>query len=91
MEKIIKDVDSALRAEFPGAVTELELVNGKVWGYVLWDDFLDVSAVDRVTRVGAALRHYLGKNYRTKVLGIFPHTPLEISIMREELAMPQNH
>jgi hypothetical protein len=90
MEPIINKVDKALKSEFPGATTELELVDGKVWGYLLWKRFVGVSSFDRVCRLSAALRHYLGKDYRKKVMSILPFTPLEMSIMREESARPES-
>ncbi|HET6246538.1 MAG TPA: hypothetical protein VFE47_02480 [Tepidisphaeraceae bacterium] len=91
MAKLIDKVSKALEAEFPGATTELELVDGKVWGYVLWKKFVGMESIDRVCRLSAALRHYLGKDYRKRVSSILPFTPLELKIMREENARPQNY
>jgi len=84
MEKLIDKVDKAIRAEFPGAQTELELIDGKVHGYVLWKKFVGVGSFDRVCQLSAALRHYLGKDYRKRVSTILPFTPQEWKVMREE-------
>jgi hypothetical protein len=91
MDTIINQVDSVLRTEFPGATTELELVDGKVWGYLLWNKFVGVDSADRVRRLSTALRRNLGKDYRNKISSIHPVTPREMKVMREELASPENN
>ena len=88
METIIDKVDKALREEFPGAATELELDDGKVWGFVIWKKFVGIDTPDRFCQLREALIRHFGKNYRRRISSIFPLSTYEMNVRREELANP---
>ena len=91
MDPLLKEIDTVVRENFPGAVTELQLVDGRAWGFVLWKKFQDIREGERVSRLHDVLRQHFGRNHRKKLSTILPFTPWEMKIMREEQARPQNY
>ncbi len=88
METIIEKVDKVLREEFPGAVTELELYEGRAWGFLVWKKFVGVDDIDRSRQLAAVLSRHFGKNYRRRISSIFPLSTYEMKLRKEELANP---
>ena len=85
MEKIIADVDQILRDGFPGATTELELLDERVTGFLIWEGFEGLEQMDRRKPVNKVLIDALGPNFREHVSMIFLMTPAEMSAMRGEV------
>lgn len=82
MEDLINKVAEILRHEFPGSTSELELLDDKVTGFVLWDGFSDVDEMDRQTRVSETLKNALGPEFRKFASIIFAVTPNELTSIR---------
>jgi len=82
MEKI---VDHVLRESFPGAKTELELLEDRVTSFLLWDGFEGHDRPDRRKQVNGILAARMGPDFRDHVSMIFTMTPAEMSLMRGEV------
>jgi len=85
MAQLIDKLQTVLRADFPGASAELEIVPPakKIGGFLIWAGFEGIEQIDRQRQLARVLRKRLSSEDASRVTTILTLTPAESAVMKE--------